>query len=638
MIGPQKSELCLEMRLPTSDGQPIVCTSAEGNVWEYTPRSLSQTVRSDTLWKQVDQDWPNRYELLTKAGAALGQWLFNERAVIYLNDRIRRWFADQPRLRIELRIPHRLAEYPWEIAACEGINHLSVKPALSVVRVNSSGAQQPLPPAGTLLCHVIGVTLQPTKDWQPLQTTEEVERVRQEIENAGSSSVFAVEIDQMGEWRTLVERYREIGPPHIFHFAGHGMEQGRGLVFRGVGGNPQEVLAQQVADILSFRVRGRQTHLAFLNACTSSAAGKGPYQPFGGVAELLIQRGIPIVVGLQTPVSDTDAVELSQLFYAALARGDTVDCALQEAREKLFLLGSGGVGWAFLNLTVAGQPGPLCQLVRKAQFEVQKDLVYQFGHEPQRQRFDRFLQRSNPLVVIVHGEERSGHRHVLDRVQFDLENRGGKALWKPIAALRLHAAGDPLVQRSQLAGGIARALELSSDSGTQKELEGRIAWQIAECCRNNQVLIVDLQEVVKFTTPAQATAILTLIQELWADIMEQATAYRSTLPVFLLVSVAYPQPVPEQHRNANKVREMIALTEKTITTLQERSRLKGNVRVEVLPKLEPFDEYYVAGFLEDTLELDPDRAESTAAHLVEMNDNETILERFKTFLEDWQQR
>ena len=82
---------------------------------------------------------------------------------------------------------------------------------------------------------------------------------------------------------------------------------------------------------------------------------------------------------------------------------------------------------------------------------------------------------------------------------------------------------------------------------------------------------------------------------------------------------------------------MRTVTEQLIAQLQEKQRLVGNVRVEVLPELEPFDQDYVAGFLEDVLELAPERAESTAAYMVELNDNETILARLKLLLSDLEQ-
>ena len=636
MNGPQHSELCLAVRLPTRDGQAVVFTSTEGTEWEHTPGSISQTVRSETLWNQVDQDKPNRHGLLSKAGATLGKWLLNERAVSYLNEQIRKRSSGQPRLRIELRIPRRLAEYPWEIAACEGINHLAVHSALSVVRVNGSlGSQRPTTPTGQLLCQVVGVEHHSAGGWSPLQTAQEIEAVRQEIEYASTQGQFAVIVDQLGSWRELVTRYRERpGPPHIFHFAGHGLEQGLGLVFRGVNGEPEEVAAEKVAQLLASRVGNRHTHLVFLNACTSSAAGKGPFQPFGGVAELLVQQGIPLVVGLQTPVEDNEAIELARVFYAALSRWDAVDCALQEAREKLFFLGGSGVGWAFLTLTSAGQPGSLCQVVRQRSTEVPKNVWFRFGHREQRQRLEDFLSRKSPLVVIVHGEEGSGHRHVLERVQYDLEREGNK-LWSPIVALQLSTTSNPQLFSSKLTGGIAHSLGLPTE-GSLAELESRVAQKIADCCVDDQVLIIDLQEVLKFRDSTHAEAVLQLIQDVWVRLMEKVSAHRSRLPVFLLLSVAYPHPRHEKDPRAAKIRDVIALTEQTISRLQEKTRLKGNVRVEVLPKLQPFAQHYVAGFLEDVLELDPDFAESTAEHLVDMNDNETILERLQSFLLDRQ--
>ena len=49
-----------------------------------------------------------------------------------------------------------------------------------------------------------------------------------------------------------------------------------------------------------------------------------------------------MVVGLQTPVEDSEAAALAASFYGALAAGDAVDCAIQTARRGLYLHGSQG--------------------------------------------------------------------------------------------------------------------------------------------------------------------------------------------------------------------------------------------------------------------------------------------------------
>ncbi len=71
-----------------------------------------------------------------------------------------------------------------------------------------------------------------------------------------------------------------------------------------------------------------------------------------------------------------------------------------------------------------------------------------------------------------------------------------------------------------------------------------------------------------------------------------------------------------------------------MAALKQKRRLQGNARVEVLPELEPLEEVYVAEFLEDTLNFDPDRADSVAANLVGLHDNETILRNLRNFLLD----
>lgn len=630
----RQSVLCLKVSLPAKDGHSISFSTPNGQAWDHVPRKLPERLRTDKLWERLDQAWDDRHGILSATGNELGQWLFNERAALYLKEQVNHWSDDQLRLRVELRVPRVLAEYPWEIAALPGIRHLAVHPAVTVTRVSDVGAQASA--SAQLVCHLIGVSHQHAGNWPALKTKEEIATIREEIENASRQGRFTVEADFFGNWDVLQERYRSTGPPHIFHFAGHGLAHGGGLVFRNTAGQPQEVRAELVAQLLLNRVKGRRTQLAFLNACTTTAAGRGPFQPFGGIGDLLLQQGVPMVVGLQTPVEDGEAVALAKTFYAALRDGASVDCAVQEAREKLFFLANSGVGWAFLNLSVSGQPQPLCQTPSPNQGDAPPDLLLEFGHEEQRQRLSRFLRRKTPMVFVVHGEEGRGHRHVLERVQVDLV-RVGNTLWRPVATLHLTTGGNAAARQAQLAGGIAYALGGIDDTGTPDELEDRLARTIADRCADGRVLVVDLVEELKFRTPEQADIVLTLIQNFWGKLLQKASYYRKTLPVFLLVPVAYPRELSERHPNAKKVQDSVTLTKQVIEKLQAAPRPDGNVQVEVLAELEQFTEDDVAGFLVDTLALDPQEAESAAVDIVELNDNETILARLGRFLAEWRQ-
>jgi hypothetical protein len=78
--------------------------------------------------------------------------------------------------------------------------------------------------------------------------------------------------------------------------------------------------------------------LAFLNACEGARADRG--EPFAGVAQRLVQQGLPAVLAMQFPITDSAATTLAQLFYEALADGYAVDAALAEARKAIYLEGS----------------------------------------------------------------------------------------------------------------------------------------------------------------------------------------------------------------------------------------------------------------------------------------------------------
>jgi hypothetical protein len=80
-----------------------------------------------------------------------------------------------------------------------------------------------------------------------------------------------------------------------------------------------------------------------LNACEGARAKRS--DPFGGVAQKLIQMGIPAVVAMQFAISDEAALKLSSEFYGALADNYPIDAALAEARRAIYL-DDNAVEWA----------------------------------------------------------------------------------------------------------------------------------------------------------------------------------------------------------------------------------------------------------------------------------------------------
>jgi len=126
--------------------------------------------------------------------------------------------------------------------------------------------------------------------------------------------------------------------PHVLHFIGHGDFSGNdGVIFL-------EAENQAGADPITGRRLGvlLRNHLGslrfvFLNSCLGAAVSLR--DPFGGVAQNLIRRGIPAVIAMQFPIPDRVAVSLARHFYRYLAAGLPVDTALTSARAFLFARG-----------------------------------------------------------------------------------------------------------------------------------------------------------------------------------------------------------------------------------------------------------------------------------------------------------
>ena len=129
------------------------------------------------------------------------------------------------------------------------------------------------------------------------------------------------------------------GSVHLLHFIGHGFfdpgSNRGGLVFEDQAGRQEIVPAETLGMLLHDHTPLR---LTFLNACEGARGGRS--DPFAGVAQRLVQQGVPAVLAMQFPISDAAAIALSQEFYHALADGYPCDAALSEARKAIVALGN----------------------------------------------------------------------------------------------------------------------------------------------------------------------------------------------------------------------------------------------------------------------------------------------------------
>jgi outer membrane protein assembly factor BamD (BamD/ComL family) len=151
------------------------------------------------------------------------------------------------------------------------------------------------------------------------------------------------------ERATILELHDRLGeqPCHVLHYMGHGdfdARTGHGaLVYEDEYGDGAMVdgstLGVLLRDVPTMR-------LVFLNACeTAKVTREKGLDPFAGVAAAVVMAGIPAVVAMQFPISDSAAITFAQRFYPLLGRGYPVDTAVAEGRRAICLARTGTMEW-----------------------------------------------------------------------------------------------------------------------------------------------------------------------------------------------------------------------------------------------------------------------------------------------------
>jgi hypothetical protein len=230
-----------------------------------------------------------------------------------------------------------LHSVPWEYLANDG-HFLCLSREISIVRYLALGLPSDRPPVSAPL----SILVLPGEESAAgeLDLAEE----QRELERAWSES-GNVRIHVLRE--STLEALREellTREYHALHFMGHGgfsAATGEGtLAFSTKQGQRVWISGTELAEQLRDRSSLR---LVFLNACRTAQAGA--MAPYAGVATALLRVGIPAVIAMQFPISDSAALALSRAFYRRIARGDTVDAAVTEGRMAIHRLAPDTTEW-----------------------------------------------------------------------------------------------------------------------------------------------------------------------------------------------------------------------------------------------------------------------------------------------------
>jgi hypothetical protein len=262
-------------------------------------------------------------------------------------------------LRIKLRlgdVPN-LGDVPWEFLYDRSTNQFLALSDFSPI-VRHLGLPGPVTPLAVKPpLRILAVIASPkVTTFAELESDAEWTRLSTALSRLVQAGKVQLELLKPGTLGELQRRLRR-GEYHVLHFIGHGgfdAASGLGmLVFEDDDGRDHLVEGERFANVVCDH---RSLRLAFLNCCEGTRASTT--SPFTGVAQALLQKGVPAVVAMQFDVTDVAALALGETFYEALADGCEVDMALAETRKALYA-SANEVEWATPVLYLQSQDGRL---------------------------------------------------------------------------------------------------------------------------------------------------------------------------------------------------------------------------------------------------------------------------------------
>jgi Tol biopolymer transport system component len=262
-------------------------------------------------------------------------------AAIFRDDVLLAWSRSQDmarqqdaglRLRLRLKDAPAISGLPWELLYdAKSNNFLAQSERTPVVRFLDV-PQVPRPMAVDGPLRVLAIISSPT-DLDELDVEAEWQRIGEALAPRVTAGLVVIDrlpsatIAELGAW---LRRH----PTHVIHFVGHGDFDDRlreGVVyFQDEHGRSSPVTSSVLGPYLRDHDPLR---MVVLNACRS--ARTDAVDPFGGIAQGLVQQDATAVVAMQFPISDRAAVTFTGEFYGALVDGLPVDQAVSSARKAL---------------------------------------------------------------------------------------------------------------------------------------------------------------------------------------------------------------------------------------------------------------------------------------------------------------
>jgi hypothetical protein len=259
------------------------------------------------------------------------------------------------RLRMNLTAVPELAILPWEfLYEPERRRFLTLyteTPLVRYLELSEPDDYRPVKPPFKIL-----VAIACPARYVQLDAAREFQELKDALVELETKRLIQVELLDDATGPGLQQRLRQ-EDYHVFHFIGHGdvdRESGEGFLIM----EDETHLTMNGLGVL-LKEELHTLRLVILNAC--KGARSSPGDPFNGLAQRLIQEGIPAVIAMQFAISDPAAIDFAGEFYRSLADGVPVDSALAWARKAIYLKGN-KLEWGTPVLFLRSENGQIFQL------------------------------------------------------------------------------------------------------------------------------------------------------------------------------------------------------------------------------------------------------------------------------------
>lgn len=341
------AQACQVALLPTPEVgetiEPVTVGADKGPPSELLPQITTKTI---TIRK------------LAEYGRGLANWMLPEGTIRELFQEAYKRAGNSGGVRLRLIIADQsLKELPWEYVYLQLLpgpdsfkGFLALDPRVSIVR------HEPLPrphPASSKLAadfsdlKMVLASASPEasdQGLQPLNVDKEVGYIQEAIKGFDLEGVHLTADPILKDVTQEDLRQALLQNAYIFHFAGHGVPKAmRDSLARDAAKEDVYLLLSQEGDKnkvdymgaseLAGLLQKADTKLAVLGACYSGR--RYERYPWDGVAGALAAAEIPAIICMQFEVIDTNAIEFSRAFYAALGLGLSLDEAMWIGRSAM---------------------------------------------------------------------------------------------------------------------------------------------------------------------------------------------------------------------------------------------------------------------------------------------------------------